>query len=263
MHPILFKIGPITIYTYGFLLAVAFLCAIFVAGREAQRLGIPGGEFFDLCFYLILAALVGSRLLFIILDPRTFLSHPLKIFALWEGGLDFQGGLFLALVVAFFFIRRHGMPWRPTLDALALGAPLGQFFGRMGCFMAGCCYGKPTDLPWAVTFTNPNTLCPLRVPVHPTQLYEGFLDLGVFLVLYWFRMRKSYSGQMVLLYLCLAGLTRFGVEFFRSPLDYRGPVWFGWMPLTQLMALGLFLVCGGLLIFLGARSRQGEAPQER
>jgi len=263
MHPILFKIGPITIYTYGFLLAVAFLAAIFVAGREAQRLGIPGGAFFDLCFYLILAALVGSRLLFVILEPRTFLSHPLKIFALWEGGLDFQGGLFLALVVAFFFIRRHGLPWRPTLDALALGAPLGQFFGRLGCFMAGCCYGKPANLPWAVTFTNPNSLCPVRVPVHPTQLYEGFLDLGVFLFLYWFRSRKGYNGQMTLIYLGLAGLVRFVVEFFRSPLDYRGPVFFGWMPLTQLLALGLFLVCGGMLIFWGASSRHRESPQER
>jgi phosphatidylglycerol:prolipoprotein diacylglycerol transferase len=260
MHPILFKIGPITIYTYGFLLALAFLGAIYVAGREARRLGIPGGEFFDLCFYLILAALVGSRLLFVILEPRTFLSHPLKIFALWEGGLDFQGGLVLGLIVAFFFIRRHKLPWRPTLDALALGAPLGQFIGRMGCFMAGCCYGKPSNVPWAVTFSNPNTLCPYRVPVHPTQLYEGFLDLGVFLFLYWFRPRKLYSGQMVLLYLCLAGLVRFGVEFFRSPLDYRGPVFFGWMPLTQLLALVLFLACGGLLIFWGARSRHRESP---
>jgi phosphatidylglycerol:prolipoprotein diacylglycerol transferase len=255
MHPILLKIGPITIYTYGFLLALAFLCAIFVAGREAKRLGLPPAQFFDLCFYIILAALVGSRLLFVILEPRTFLSHPLKIFALWQGGLDFQGGLILALIVAFFFIRRHELPWRPTLDALALGTPLGQFFGRIGCFMAGCCFGKPSDVPWAVTFTNPNTLCPLRVPVHPTQLYEGFLDLGVFLFLYWFRPRKLYNGQMTLLYLSLAGLTRFVVEFFRSPLDYRGPVFFGWMPLTQFLALGLFLVCGGLLLFWGFRSQ--------
>jgi phosphatidylglycerol:prolipoprotein diacylglycerol transferase len=253
MHPILLKIGPVTIYTYGFLLALAFLAAIFVAGREARRLGVPPGEFFDLCFYIILAALVGSRLLFVILEPGTFLHNPLKIFALWQGGLDFQGGLILCLIVAVWYIHRHKMPWRPTLDALALGAPLGQFFGRLGCFMAGCCYGKVTSVPWAVTFSAPNSLCPLRVPVHPTQLYEGFLDLGVFLLLYWFRTRKAYSGQMTLLYLCLAGLTRFGVEFFRSPLDYRGPVFFGWMPLTQLFALALFLVCGGLLLYWGFR----------
>jgi phosphatidylglycerol:prolipoprotein diacylglycerol transferase len=259
MHPILFKIGPVTIYTYGFLLAVAFLVAILVASREAMRLGLPGERFFDLCFYIILAALVGSRLLFVILEPGIFLKNPLQIFALWQGGLDFQGGLFLALVVAFWYIRRHGLPWRPTLDALALGVPLGQFFGRMGCFMAGCCYGKPTHVPWAVTFSTPNTLCPLRVPVHPTQLYEGFLDLGVFLFLYWFRKRKAYNGQLTLIYLGLAGLTRFVVEFFRSPLDYRGPTFFGWMPLTQLIALGLFLVCGALLVYWGFRRQ----PQDQ
>ena len=261
MHPILFKIGPVTIYTYGFFLAVAFLCAIVVAGREAKRLGLPEGQFYDLCFYIVLAALVGSRLLFVLLEPGRFLSHPFKILALWEGGLDFQGGLFLALMVAVYYIYRHGWPWRPTLDALAVGAPLGQFFGRLGCFMAGCCYGKPSDVPWAVTFTNPNTLCPLRVPVHPAQLYEGFLDLGVFMVLYWYKTRKHYSGQMLLLYLFLAGLVRFVVEFFRNPQDYRGPMFFGWMPLTQLLALGLFLVCGGLLLYWGFESRPQTQEQ--
>jgi phosphatidylglycerol:prolipoprotein diacylglycerol transferase len=255
MHPILFEIGPIKIFTYGFLLAVAFLSAIFVAGREAKRLGIPPGRFFDLCFYLILAALVGSRLLYVFLELPTFMAHPLKIFALWEGGLVFHGGVILALLVAFYYIRRHSMPWRPTLDALAVGMPLGQFFGRLGCFMAGCCYGRPTEVPWAVTFTNPSTLCPYRVPVHPAQLYEAFLALGVFGFLYWFRTRKRFDGQLILIYFCLAGLVRFVVEFFRSPLDYRGPVFFGWMPLTQLMALGLFLVCGGLLLFWSFRSQ--------
>jgi phosphatidylglycerol:prolipoprotein diacylglycerol transferase len=261
MHPILFKIGPVTLYTYGFMLAIAFLSAIVVAGREAKRLGLPEGQFYDLCFYIVVAALLGSRLLFVILEPGRLLSHPLQILAIWKGGLDFQGGLFLALVVAFFYIHHHGWPWRPTLDALALGAPLGQFFGRIGCFMAGCCYGKPSDVPWAVTFTNPHTLCPLRVPVHPAQLYEGFLDLGVFMFLYWYKTRKNYSGQLLLCYLFLAGLVRFVVEFFRSPLDYRGPVFFGWMPLTQLLALGLFLVCGGLLLYWGFKARPQTQEQ--
>jgi phosphatidylglycerol:prolipoprotein diacylglycerol transferase len=254
MHPILLEIGPIKIFTYGFFLAVAFLSAIVIAGREAQRLGIPKGKFYDLCFYIILAALIGSRLLFVILEPGPFLSHPYKFFALWEGGLVFQGGLFLGLIVAFYYIRRQGWPWRVAFDALALGAPLGQFFGRIGCFMAGCCFGTPTQVPWAVVFNNPQSLCPLRgVPLHPSQLYESLLALGVFGLLYWFRQRKRYDGQLVLLYLCLAGLVRFVVEFFRSPLDYRGMEFFGWMPLTQLIALVLFLVCSGLLLYWGRR----------
>jgi len=244
------------------MLALGFLSAIFVAGQEARRQGISQGQFFDLCFYLILAALVGSRLLYVLLELRTFAAHPLKIFALWEGGLVFHGGVILALIVAFFYIRRHRMPWRLTLDALAVGLPLGQFFGRVGCFMAGCCWGSPADLPWAVVFSNPDTLCPLRDPLHPAQLYEAFLALGVFGFLYWFRTHKRFDGQMILTYFCLAGLVRFVVEFFRSPLDYRGPVLFGWMPMTQFLALGLFLVAGGLLLFWSVRARprtQGQS----
>ena len=113
-----------------------------------------------------------------------------------------------------------------------------------------------------MVFTNPNTLCPLRVPLHPAQLYEAFLALGVFGLLYWFRTRKRFDGQLMLMYFCLAGLVRFVVEFFRSPLDYRGHVFFGWMPLTQLIALVLFLVCGGLLLYWGLRARPQAQGQE-
>ncbi len=162
MHPILYKIGPITLYTYGFFLALGFLVAILVAGREAKRLGLSEGHFFDLCFYMLIAAIVGSRLLFVLVDPGFFLKNPLKIFAIWEGGLVFHGGLIAALVTAFFLMRRYKMPWRPTLDALAVGTPLGVTFGRIGCFMAGCCFGRPSSLPWAVRFTNPESLCPIQ-----------------------------------------------------------------------------------------------------
>ncbi len=231
-----------------------------IAGREARRLGLPVETFFDLCFYAVVAALVGSRLMYVLLDWRTFLAQPLQVFAIWGGGLDFQGGVILALAVAIWFIRRHRLPWRPTLDALALGMPVGQFLGRIGCFMAGCCYGSPSTLPWAVTFTNPQTLCPLRVPVHPAQLYEAFLSLVVvFGSLSLLKTRKSYDGQVILAYFCLAGAVRFVVEFFRSPLDYRGPTYFGWMPLTQLIALGMALVAGVLLVWFGRRS--GPRPQ--
>ena len=253
MHPILFEYGPLKLFTYGLFLALAFLSAIFIGSREAKRLGLPVDKFFDLCFYAVVGALVGSRLLYVILDPRPFLAHPLKLFALWEGGLDFQGGVFLAMVLAFYYIRRHRLPWRPTLDALALGVPVGQFFGRIGCFMAGCCYGSPSHLPWAVTFP-PESLCPLREPLHPAQLYEAFLALGVFGLLSIMKTRKRYDGQLLLAYFCLAGLVRFVVEFFRSPTDYRGPLLFGWMPLTQGIALGLALVSAALLVWFGRRA---------
>ncbi|MBM4275794.1 MAG: prolipoprotein diacylglyceryl transferase [Deltaproteobacteria bacterium] len=254
MYPVLLEWGPLRVFTYGFFLAIAFLSAIYVSAREAKRLGLPVSRFYDLCFYIVLAALIGSRLAYVILDLPLFLANPLKIFALWEGGLVFQGGVALAMVTGLFYMKVHRLPWRPCLDSLGLGTPVGQFFGRLGCFMAGCCYGSPTDVPWAVTFLHPQTLCPVKEPIHPAQLYEAFLALGVFGLLNIVKTRKKFDGQLVLTYFALAGLVRFVVEFFRHPGDYRGPVVFGWMPLTQALALGLAVVCGALVLWWARRA---------
>jgi phosphatidylglycerol:prolipoprotein diacylglycerol transferase len=262
MHPILFKIGSFTVHTYGVILAVALLAATVVASREARRLGMPQGEFYDLCFYVIVAALVGARLLFVILEPRYFFSQPLEIFKIWHGGLDFHGGLILAVLVVLFVVRRRGWAWGSALDALALGLPLGQGIGRIGCFMSGDSFGIPTHVPWAVTFTDPNSLAPLGIPLHPTQLYMSALGLAIFGFLYWFRTRKRYKGQVALLFLFLASLGRFVIEFYRSPLDYRGPVFFGWMPLTQLIALILFVMSGALLLYFSLKHQPQPQLQE-
>ncbi len=173
MFPILLEWGPLRIFTYGFFLAVAALSSIYIAGREAKRLGLPVARFYDLCFYIVLAALIGSRIGYVFLDLKAFLANPMKIFALWEGGLVFQGGVVLAVITALVYMRLHQLPWRECLDCLGLGLPVGQFFGRIGCFMAGCCYGSPSDLPWAVTFLHPQTLCPVKEPLHPSWLW-GF-----------------------------------------------------------------------------------------
>ena len=258
MYPILYKIGPITLYTYGFFLALGFLVAILVAGREAKRLGLSEGHFFDLCFYLLIAAIVGSRLLFVLVDLGLFLKNPLKIFAIWEGGLVFHGGLIAALATAFILMRRYKMPWLPTFDALAVGTPLGVTFGRIGCFMAGCCFGRPSSLPWAVRFTNPESLCPIQESLHPAQLYEAILSLMVFGVVFWLRKRKRFDGQILATYLMLAGLIRFTVEFFRASTlaDPRGPEIIFHMPATQVGALGIALISGACLWWGWRRSQQ-------
>lgn len=254
MYPVLYKLGPIHIYTYGFFLALAFLSAIYLSAREAERLGLSRARFYDLCFYAVLGALAGSRLLYIITELPTFVAHPLKIFALWEGGLIFHGGLVGATAAALYFMRRHSIPWRPAFDSLAIGMPVGQALGRVGCFMAGCCYGGPSDLPWSVVFTNPETLCPIKEPLHPSQLYEAVLLMGVFGTLYWLRTRKRFQGQLMLTYFMLAGTVRFVTEFFRNPVDYRGPILiFNW-PLTQVVALGIALVSGILLWWFWLRA---------
>ena len=258
MYPILYKIGPITLYTYGFFLALGFLVAILVAGREAKRLGLSEGHFFDLCFYLLIAAIIGSRLLFVLVDLGLFLKNPLKIFAIWEGGLVFHGGLIAALATAFILMRRYKMPWLPTFDALAVGTPLGVTFGRIGCFMAGCCFGRPSSLPWSVRFTNPESLCPIQESLHPAQLYEAILSLMVFGVVFWLRKRKRFDGQILATYLMLAGLIRFTVEFFRASTlaDPRGPEIIFHMPATQVTALGIALISGACLWWGWRRSQK-------
>lgn len=259
MYPILFKLGPISIFTYGFFLALGFVTAILLAGREARRLGLPAGRFYDLCFYSIVASLVGSRLFYVLTELPYFLANPLQIFVLWKGGLIFHGGLVLAVAVALFYMHRYRMPWRVTFDAMAVGMPVGQIFGRIGCFMAGCCYGKPSDLPWAVTFKHPDTLCPFQEALHPSQLYEALLLVPVFGVLYWLRTRKRFQGQLLLTYFFLAGSVRFVVEFFRHPFDYRGPLLLGGMPATQVFALGIALISAVLLLWFWQKSRPREA----
>jgi phosphatidylglycerol:prolipoprotein diacylglycerol transferase len=254
----LLKIGPINIYTYGSLLCLAFLVALWVAGREAQRMGLPPGRIWDLGFYLLVAAVVGARVLEVLLNLHRYLAKPLDIFKVWDGGLAFQGGLLLAFITALTYIRRHDLAVWSTFDALALGIPLGQSIGRIGCFMAGCCYGRPTDLPWGVTYTYPESLGPLGVKVHPTQLYESLLVLGVFAVLYHLRTRKRFEGQLLGVYFLLAGLVRFGVEFFRG--DPRGPALLAGMPVTQVTALGLALAGGVFLLFMTSRKTTGAYP---
>lgn len=248
MYPILLKIGPINIFTYGSLLCLAFLAALWVAGREAGRAGLPPSRIWDLGLYLLVAAVVGARALEVLLNLHRYLENPLDIFKVWDGGLAFQGGLLLAFLTALTYIRRHDLPIWSTLDILALGIPLGQSIGRIGCFMAGCCYGRPTDLPWGVTFTHPESLGPLGVKVHPTQLYEFLLVLGVFAFLYYLRTRKRFDGQLLGVYFLLAGLVRFGVEFFRG--DPRGPALLAGMPATQVTALVTTIV-GAVLLILG------------
>lgn len=253
MYPVLFNIGPIRVFTYGFLLAVAFLCSMYMVGQEAQRRGLNPKRFYDLSFYGIVAAIVGSRILHVILEWDYFAANPQEIFALWKGGLAFQGGLLFGLVTIIYLLYRYRLPLWATVDTMAVAVPLGQFIGRLGCFMAGCCYGTECSLPWAVTFTHPETLARPGVPLHPTQLYESFLSLGVFLFLLWLRHRQRFPGQILGTYLFLAGTVRFIVEFWRG--DERGPILLWGMASTQVIALALALGAG---IFLYWRSRAAQ-----
>ncbi len=248
MHPVLLKLGPLSIHTYGFFVAMGFIAGILLAKREAKRLGESPETIMDLSFYVLVAAIVGSRLLYIFINPDIFLSDILETFRIWNGGLVFYGGFIAALLVGLSYLKiKKMLLWRTT-DIAALSLPLGQFFGRLGCFSAGCCYGKSCDLPWAVTFTNPDTLAPMGIPLHPTQLYHAISNLSIFIFLWFFRKRKKFSGQLFWLYVMLYAVSRSFIEIFRG--DFRGEPIFGVLSVAQTVGIIMALVAIIMMIIL-------------
>jgi phosphatidylglycerol:prolipoprotein diacylglycerol transferase len=166
-----------------------------------------------------------------------FRRDPLQIFKIWEGGLVFYGGLFPAAAVAFWTMRRHGLPLWKLADLISPLIALGLSSGRIGCFLAGCCYGKETTLPWAVVFRNPDALARLNVPLHPTQLYDAANGLALFFFLSWMEKRKAFDGQIFWLFLLLYSVTRFFIEIFRG--DPRGFLFGDLLSTSQ--AIGILL----------------------
>ncbi len=237
MFPVIFQFGEFTVYTYGFFVAVGVLAAIFFARYEAGRVGVDPDRIVDLCFYLVIAAILGSRLFFVILNLDYFMAAPLDIFKIWSGGLVFYGGFIAAFATALALIRAYGLPLGKTADIAALAVPLGHFFGRLGCFSAGCCYGETCELPWAVSFANPESLAPLHTPLHPTQLYSAAANLFIFLVLFAFRKRKRFAGQLFLFYLVLYGVLRSIIEIFRG--DDRGGYILDIFSVSQVLGLSV------------------------
>ena len=222
MHPILFQFGSITIYAYGFFIVLGFVTAVVLAGLKIRKsnIGISFENIVDLFFYTVLSAFIGARLLFVLINFDAYRQHPMQIFKIWEGGLVFYGGLILAVIVSFGYLRWRRLPIWKLADLISPLIALGLSFGRMGCFLAGCCYGSETSLPWAVVFKNPDSSARLNVPLHPTQLYDAVNGLALFFFLNWMEKRKSFEGQIFWLFLFLYSVTRFFIEFYRG--DPRG-----------------------------------------
>ena len=256
MYPELFHIGSFWLPTYGLLVALGVLTGLTVAARLSQRAGVNGEDAWNLGALVVIAAIAGAKLLLIVNDWSWYAAHPGDIFSLstLQAGGVFYGGLLAAIAVAMWYIRRHRLPVLVTCDAFAPGIALGHAIGRLGCFAAGCCYGKPTTLPWGVTFTNPlaNRISetPLNVPLHPTELYESIFEFCNFLFLYWLIKRKTNDGQVLGAYMFLYGVARFFIEFARGDKG-RGLVFGGLMTGTQLISIGLVLA--GTVLWLRRR----------
>jgi phosphatidylglycerol:prolipoprotein diacylglycerol transferase len=253
MYPELFHLGPLTVYSYGVLLAAAYLLGLRLAMSRARSRGLDPTTMLDLGIYIIIAALVGAKLLLLVVEFDHYKDNPAELLSLARSGGVFYGGLILAVAVAFFQIWRKRLPFWQTCDVFAPGIALGQTIGRLGCFAAGCCYGRPTSVPWAVTFTNPQALAnvgtPLGVPMHPTQLYESGADLLILLVLLATEKKgRPFPGRTFWLYMLFYGVSRFIVEFYRG--DPRGVV-FGTMSTSQFIALVIVPVSIAMLYWLG------------
>jgi phosphatidylglycerol---prolipoprotein diacylglyceryl transferase len=263
MYPELFRIGSFPVNTYGVFLAIAFLCAILITARLAERDGLPRDRVYDLCLWMLLAGLVGSKILMLFVEPE-YRANPLQLISLdfLRSGGVFFGGLLGAVAAGYFLMKRYKLPWWQTADACAPGIALGNFFGRQGCFAAGCCWGKPTTLPWGVKFSELGheiTGVPIDAHLHPTQLYESFAMLLVFFFLLWLHKRRSFSGQVVLVYALLYSVIRFAIEFVRD--DPRGDI-LGLTTLTGLSTSQLISIVIGIssLIILIVRRKTRENP---
>ncbi len=243
MHPILFKIGPLTLHTYGFFVALGFLLALTWTHRESLRRGLDPEIFHDLFFYVVISALIGARIFYVALNFSYFRQEPLAALRLWEGGLVFYGGFLVAVPVFIWRIKRWPTPALEILDVAAPALVLAQAVGRLGCLSAGCCYGKACNVAWAVTFTSPISHAPLHQPLHPTQIYHSIADLAIFMVLFILSRRPHRRGTLVVFYMLLYGILRFTVEIWRG--DPRGFL-YGFST-SQWISMGL--VIGGVLLW--------------
>jgi phosphatidylglycerol:prolipoprotein diacylglycerol transferase len=243
MFPIVFRIGGFFLPTYGLLITLAFLTALWLAGRLSRRAGLDRDAVLNLGIYTAIAGMVGAKLLMILLDFDYYWGNPAELFSfatLRAGGV-FYGGLILALITAFFYTRRSKLPGLATADVFAPAIALGHAIGRLGCFAAGCCWGARSHLPWAVTFTNSDAHrmfgVPLDIPLHPTQLYESGAEALIFAILYRRFQRPHKPGAVIGLYLVLYPAARFLVEFVRAHDEFNPH--FGPFVLEQWIALGL------------------------
>lgn len=260
MMPILFEFRlfgyDLSLPTYGTVLALAFLAALWAALKQARRAGIDPNTITDLWIVSLIAGVVGAKLLLYLLDIEHYITHPEAILASLRSAGVFYGGLITAIAACLYLVRRRGLSGWLVGDVLAPALILGQAIGRWGCFAAGCCYGKPSSLPWAVTFTDSRaheiTGVPLNVPLHPTQLYLSGADLLAFVALIWLAARKRFQGQVLLAYLVLYALLRGVLESFRG--DPRGGL--AGLSTSQVISIVVGIVAALLYVW---RSRQPGA----
>ncbi len=250
MNPILFNIGSINVYAYSVYLTAGCLLGMGWAMRAARLWELDYKLAPITGIISVGCGVIGARAVYVSLYPQEFAGNLLKIFYVWEGGLVFSGAIIFGSLAGLLYLRSKQQPILDWLDCFAPGIALGQTVGRIGCFFAGCCYGKPTDLPWGVTFRNTDSLAPLFQSLHPTQLYHSLAGLVTFLILLVAGNHIKTEGRITGLFLILFSAFRFIIEFFRA--DYRGEL--GPLSMTQCITLVFFAIGIYLLSIYKKRS---------
>ncbi|MCZ6694991.1 MAG: prolipoprotein diacylglyceryl transferase [Acidobacteria bacterium] len=269
MYPVLFdldlgRLGQFAIGTYGLFYAIGFLLALRVGVYYARRDGLSTARIVDLGIVTLIAGFIGAKVLLYMLHADFYIENPRMILRSLRSAGVFYGGFALALLAAFLYIRRHRLPFGRVADLAAPAVAAGQTIGRLGCFFAGCCFGKVCELPWAVTFTNPRarelTDVTLNVPLHPTQLYHALANLGLFAITAFVMRRRRFDGQVFWIYVLLYALFRFTIEFLRG--DHARGLYFGELLSTsQLIAIPVAFAAATLLVVLARRTT--SIPERR
>ena len=242
MLPYLFRFElfhhVIALPSFGLMLSIAFSAAYVSSQHMASWFKIKSEHIDKLFFRVLIGSLIGGRLFHVFFEePHFYVNNPLEILALWEGGLTFYGGVIGALANMLYYNYRHHLSSLVIFDIAAQAAAIGLGIGRIGCFLAGCCWGAPTSMRWGVVFNNPLSFCPLRgIPIHPTQLYEAAAGFFIFTYLYWRSRHLAYKGQMFYHGLFLYAACRFIIEFYRAD-DYRGLLFGNHLSYSQLISL--------------------------
>jgi phosphatidylglycerol---prolipoprotein diacylglyceryl transferase len=269
MHPVLFELslggwGRFTVGTYGLFYAVGFLLALRLAVYYARRDGIEAGRVVDLGIVALLAGFIGAKLLLYAIDIRYYMDHPIEMLRSLRSAGVFYGGLGLAVAASLIYVRRQRLPLGKVADLASPALSLGQGIGRLGCFFAGCCYGKACDLPWAVTFSDPRaaelTGVPLGAPLHPTQLYHAAADFAILAITARQMKRRTFDGQVFWTYLLLYSVLRALVEIWRGD-TVRGVFFGGSLSTSQLISIPVALLSIVMLVVLSRRATRASGKK--
>ncbi len=259
MFPILVKIGPVTIHTYGFMMALGVGLGLWFIFIQAKKQGMEASRLIDMAFYTIIIALIGAKAVLLVGDLSYYFKNPSELLSLARSGGVFQGGLAFGFIFAMWYLYKHRIPTWKAADVFAPALALGHAFGRVGCFSAGCCYGHECAVPWGVTFhseyAHSLTGIPLNTPLHPTQLYEAVLNFINFGILFYILKKKKFDGQVFSFYIINYSVYRFVIEFFRFHPDkaylFQNP-----SSLSYSQVFCIFGLIGGIVLFILLKKRK-------